>query len=406
MSSLEAAWQTFVELAGEEERELERFPGRYPHYSNDGQWHRVPIDETSGWVDESFYDHGNWTAGFSVGHAWLSRLDGSTASASSPIMQSALADISKRATDQTTHDLGFLFYPSFALGQVLGMLSDEEAAPALTAARVLGSRFNEAGQFIQAFGPRTDPRSAGTSTIDTMMNLPLLWWASKQDEDDGLSSIARRHAATSAKHFFREDGSTFHLIRFNPESGDLLEQGTFQGASASSCWSRGQAWAIAGFAWAFGATGDGIFAEAALRAWEYFARRVPSSGVVPWDFGDSSADAVPDASASAIAALGGFLLAACHPSQTVREDSRVAAEAILTGLDANAVRRDSKSQGILLHSCYSKPHGLGISGATPYGDFYYGLALALATGRLKASDLFATPLPTKGTTASRSHGQG
>ena len=406
MSSLEAAWQKFVELAGEEERELARFPGRYPHYSNDGQWHRVPIDETSGWVDESFYDHGNWTAGFSVGHAWLRRLDGGLESAPSPVMQSALGDISKRATDRTTHDLGFLFYPSFALGQVLGVLSSEEAAPALTAARVLASRFNHAGQFIQAFGPRTDPRSAGTSTIDTMMNLPLLWWASKQDEDESILNIARSHAATSAKHFFREDGSTFHLIRFNPKSGDLLEQGTFQGASASSCWSRGQAWAIAGFAWAFGATGDEIFAEAAMRAWEYFEKRVPSTGVVPWDFGDTSSDSVPDASASAIAALGALLLAACHPSQKLREDSRAAAEAILAGLDANAVRHDSKNQGILLRSCYSKPHGLGVRGATPYGDFYYGLALALATGRLKAADLFATALPATGMTASRTYGQG
>jgi unsaturated chondroitin disaccharide hydrolase len=382
-----------VDLADEEERQLARFPGRYPHYSTNGQWHRVPIDETSGWVDDSFYDHGNWTAGFSVGLAWLRRL-GDLGDPPSPAMRNALSDIGTRATDETTHDLGFLFYPSFSLGQMLGSLSAEDAAPASDAARVLGSRFNGSGQFIQAFGAKTDPRSAGTSTIDTMMNLPLLWWASKQyEKDSGLFDIARRHAVTSARNFFREDGSTFHLIRFDTKTGALLERGTFQGASAASCWSRGQAWAIAGFAWAFGATGDEMFSDAAERAWKYFEERIPSNGVVPWDFGDMSQDAVSDASASAAAALGALLLSQRHPSERLRGECRAAAVAILEALHANAVRQDDQSQGILLRSCYSKPHDLGVRGATPYGDFYYGLALALATGRLHASDLFAAPLP-------------
>jgi len=397
--SLENAWEKFVELAKEEEHQLERTPGRYPHYSVDGRWHRAAIDETSGWVDESFYDHGNWTAGFSVGNAWLRRLDSGAKSQPSPAIRNALGDVSKRAVDETTHDLGFLFYPSFSLGQILGHLNASEVEPALTAANMLAGRFNEAGEFIQAFGARTDPRSAGTSTIDTMMNLPLLWWAARQTGDDGLFDIAHRHSITSASRYFREDGSTFHLIRFDPETGELLERGTFQGASAGSCWSRGQAWAIAGFAWAFGAVGDERLGDAAERAWRYFEARIPADGVVPWDFGDTSPDAVPDASASAAAALGSLLLAESHPSREIREGCRSAAVDLLAKLDANAVRRDDKNEGILLRSCYSKPHNLGVRGATPYGDFYYGLALALATGRLRAADLFATSVPAKGVEA-------
>lgn len=393
--SLETAWKKYVDLAADEEDQLSRFPGKYPHYSVNGQWHPVPIDETSGWVDESFYDHGNWTAGFSVGDAWLRRLD-EDRQEPSPAVRNALQDVGTRATDQTTHDLGFLFYPSFALGEVLGGLSAEEAAPAVDAARVLGSRYNASGQFIQAFGPKTDPRSAGTSTIDTMMNLPLLWWAARQDRQDvNLADIASSHAANSAKNFFREDGSTFHLIRFDPKTGDLLERGTFQGASDNSCWSRGQSWAITGFAWAYGATGNEEFCDAAERAWGYFEKRIPTNGIVPWDFGDTSLEAVQDASASAIAALGALLLSERHPSEKLRQETRATAIEILDALDANAVRQDEKSQGILLHSCYSKPHDLGVRGATPYGDFYYGLALALATGRLSAADLSATALPQK-----------
>jgi unsaturated chondroitin disaccharide hydrolase len=399
--SLESAWRKFVELTKDEERQLELTPGRYPHYSLDGgQWYRAAIDETSGWVNESFYDHGNWTAGFSVGLAWLRRLDDAGKIQPSPVMRSSLADISKRAADETTHDLGFLFYPSFVLGQVLGGLTaPSDTEPAVTAARVLASRFNETGQFIQAFGARTDPRSAGTSTIDTMMNLPLLWWAASQKGESRLFDIAHRHSITSASHYFRQDGSTFHLIRFDPRSGELLERGTFQGASDTSCWSRGQAWAIAGFAWAFGAVGDEIFSESAQRAWKFFEERIPADGVVPWDFGDVSPDVVPDASASAIAALGALLLAHVHPSKQMREEYRSSAVKLLERLDANAVRQDNTRQGILQRSCYSKPHDLGVHGATPYGDFYYGLALAVATGRIPAADLFASAVSAKGAEA-------
>jgi unsaturated chondroitin disaccharide hydrolase len=390
-TDLEAAWQDFVRLATEEQRRVAEHGGEFPHYATDGRWAWFPIDATSGWVDESFYDHGNWTAGFSVGQGWLLRV-GDDDAGDLPDLAAPLARIGTRATDNTTHDLGFLFYPSFALGSTLGGLPADAAAPGLTAARVLASRFNDRGEFIQAFGAPSDPRSAGTSTIDTLMNLPLLFWAAGVDEDaDRFLQVARRHAHTSAANFFREDGSTFHLIRFDPATGELLHRGTFQGASSASCWSRGQAWAVTGFAWAYGVLGDDSLCEAADRAWDYFAPRVPEDGVVPWDFGDDTASATPDASASAVTALGALLLAHHHPDAERRSMYDETARSLLARLATSAVRHDDSSEGVLLRSCYSKPHGLGVDGATPYGDFYYGLALALATGRVDLSGMCATP---------------
>ena len=394
---LEEAWSRFVALVDQEQERQEKHTGEYPHYSVDGRWHRLPIDATSGWVDDTFYDHGNWTAGFGVGEAWLSTLDTDGAVPVSRSLRRNLADVARRATDDTTHDLGFLFYPAFSFGSVVGHLTHDESAAALDAAGVLASRFNEQGCYIQAFGPQGDPRSASTSTIDTMMNLPLLWWSSGvSSRHRGNGERAKAHAVTSARNFFRDDGSTFHLIRFDPQTGALLEQGTFQGASANSCWSRGQAWAIAGFAWAYGATADEDLREAAERAWSYFEPRIPPDGVVPWDFGDSDPVATSDASASAIAALGVLLLAACHPNEAHADSLRSTAVSILQRLDDKAVRRDGDQDGVLLRSCYSKPHGLGVDGATPYGDFYYGLALAVATGRMSAKTLFGSQLPSFG----------
>lgn len=386
---LESAWEQYLGLAAGAERELETHPGRYPHYSDmTGRWHRLPVHQISRWVDEQFYDHGNWTAGFSAGVSWLRRL-GTRPTAPTHEVSALLCGLTSRATDATTHDLGFLFYPAFVMGSVAGVLSATDLRPAFTAASTLAERFRESGKFIQAFGPGNDPRSAGTSTIDTMMNLPLLWWAGRQaGELEHFLAVAHDHARTSAHVFLRDDDSTFHLVRFDPVSGKPLHRGTFQGASEQSCWSRGQAWAIAGFAWAFAATGDDHLLEVAERSWRYFASRLPSDSVVPWDFGDDGADVPEDASASAVAAVGALILAQSHPSETERQAYVDAGTSLIEGLAASAVS-DGTQDGILLRSCYSNPHGLGVRGATPWGDFYYGLALALATGRSTIENLLA-----------------
>ncbi|MDO8208916.1 glycoside hydrolase family 88 protein [Conexibacter sp. CPCC 206217] len=386
--TLEQAWQRVRALVEREERRNGQHPGRYPHYCDDGQWVRFPLDQRSGWVDDVFYDHGNWTAGFGAGSGWLRRLDGEPADGGLPL-RPLLRDLEQRQHDGTTHDLGFLFYPSFVTGAITGELRDDELAPALTAALTLAGRYRESGGFIQAFGAADDPRSAGTSTIDTMMNLPLLWWAGRVvqgPEGSELIDRAHRHALTSAQAFLREDGSTYHLNRFDPVDGRLLEQGTFQGSSQRSCWSRGQAWAIAGFAWAYAATGDERLLDAAERAWAYFAARVPADCVVPWDFDDGAPDAPEDASASAIVALGLLILSDRHPATAARDRLRAAGTSLLSGL-ADAALTSGPEDGILQRSSYSIPHRLGLSGATPWGDYYYALALALATRRLSVEQL-------------------
>jgi unsaturated chondroitin disaccharide hydrolase len=391
MSGLDAAWDRYVALVDEEEARNRRHPGRYPHYTEGGTWVRLPIDATSGWVDETFYDHGNWTAGFSAGQVWLARDGVDDPDRVAEEQRPVLRDVAKRAEDKTTHDLGFLFHPAFVVGRQLGYLDEREAAPAVTAARSLAERFNSRGGYLQAFGSLTDARSRSTSTIDTMMNLPLLWWAAAVTGDEELHSRAIAHARASAANLFRSAGSTYNLIRYDPLTGEVVAKGTFQGVSDASCWSRGQSWAIAGFAWSYAETGERAFAEVARRAWDYFASRIPDDGVVPYDFSLPD-DPVRDASASAIAALGALVLSEATDGGRDRDDGRSLrdhAMSVLASLDEHAVRREEAREGILLRSCYSKPHGQGLSGALPYGDFYYGLALALASGKVPLGRLLA-----------------
>ncbi len=370
-------------LASTLEREARHAAGRnrrmFPHFSERGRWSLLAADETSRWRGEE-YDHGNWTLGFWFGVIWLAaELTGS--SAPLELARARLDLVRPRAHDSTTHDLGFIFWPSLVFGHRLGFVADEETEPALVAAGTLARRFNPQGGYIQAFGAIGHSLGAGTSTIDTMMNLPLLWWAGTMKDQKRLLEIAHQHALTSKATFLRDDWSTYHLNRFDPRSGVLLRQETFQGASPSSCWSRGQAWAICGFALAYAATSDSEMLTAAEQTAEYFWAHLPPSGLPPWDFTETAVDAPQDASAAAIAGFGALVLAELHPAEDRRACHRSRAEEVLGKL-MQYVPDAEDVDGILQHCSYSVPHRLGMDGATAWGDFYFSLAYTVLAGRI------------------------
>jgi unsaturated chondroitin disaccharide hydrolase len=206
-----------------------------------------------------------------------------------------------------------------------------------------------------------------------MANLPLLWWAGSQgDEQAGV--VARLHARTTAEAFVRDDGSTYHAVRFAGD-GTIRERGTIQGHAHESTWSRGQAWALHGFADTWRATREAWALEAAERTAGAFLERLPESGIPPWDF-DDPAGAPQDASAATIAAAGLLSLADAHPDGA--EPWRDHALSLLDALLARCVNRGTED-GLLLHCCYHVPLGEGVDGATSWGDFFLLDALVHAT---------------------------
>lgn len=374
-------WDLYLSAAAREyDHSLERPPRLFPHYSEGGRWQLLDVDATSSWQG-STYEHGNWTAGFWFGNMWLATL-GSGDERYADLARQRLPLLVERAKDATTHDLGFLFYPSFVLGFECGLLSEADVEPALEAARTTVRRFNEPGRYIQAFGPVGEAGSAETSTIDTMMNLPLLWWAHSVTGESRFLEVARQHARTSARLLVRPDSSTIHLMLLDPVSGAFRGESTLQGAAADSAWSRGQAWAVAGLAWAFAVTDEPEFLSVADRTAEYVQQRSGVDELPPWDFGDPAPEPVPDASAAAVLALGHLILARTRPDEAARARSADAGRSLLATIGRLAINTEADVDGILLRSNYSVPHGRGVDGATAWGDFYVGLALALAEGLL------------------------
>ena len=176
-----------------------------------------------------------------------------------------------RAAQPTTHDLGFLFWPSAVLG--LAATGDDcYRVLGLRAAASLVARALPSG-VIQVIGALDDPEQRGRTIVDTWPNLLLLWWAERQGMAEA-GDAARAHLDATLAALLRPDGSTFHAARF-ADDGTVLERGTINGFADDSTWARGQAWAIHGLVSAWRATGD--YRDEAERAARWFLDHVPTA---------------------------------------------------------------------------------------------------------------------------------
>jgi len=319
-----------------------------------------------------------WTTCFWPGMQWLAgELTGDEAFLAAARRHAR--DFERRVRegiDLDTHDLGFLY----TLSCVPAWRRDGDAAArdaALLAAEHLMRRFLEPAGIIQAWGDLADPRQAGRTIIDSLMNMPLLSWAHEQTGDGRYAEAVRRHTTQLREHIIRADGSTFHTFYWDVQTGEPLRGATEQGAHDDSCWARGQAWGVYGFALNHRSTGDPQLLEAAWRCADYLLAHLPADGVPYWDlaYGDDS-DAPRDSSAAAIAVCGLQELAALEPG--TERAARAAAEAdrILDALIAGyAPEPADSSDALLLHGVYDLPKGNGVDEGTLWGDYFYLEAL-------------------------------
>ncbi len=329
---------------------------------------------------DGFFEGGNfgWTTGFWTGVLWLAyELTGKAAyrQGAEQHLQSFVERLENRI-DLDTHDIGFLYTLSCIVPwRLTGNTQAKETA--VQAAERLIVRYLDKVGIIQAWGSLDNPEQRGSTIIDSLMNMPLLYWASEVTSETRFAKAAHRHAVQLRDHIIRPDNTTFHTFFWDVETGEPLRGGTAQGYADTSCWARGQAWAIYGFTMSFRYTSDETFLRTAECCADYFLDHLPADHVACWDlvFGDSS-DQERDSSAAAIAVCGLLELANQLPDGERKERYQVGAENILTSL----VRHYTPGEGIeanalLLHGVYDKPKSVGIDEGNLWGDYFYLEAL-------------------------------
>jgi unsaturated chondroitin disaccharide hydrolase len=319
-----------------------------------------------------------WTTSFRTGMLWLAW----ELSADDGFRDAALIDVAdfdrrvRAEEDLDTHDLGFLYTLSTVAAWRL--LQDDRARRAsLLAADHLMRRFLEPAGVIQAWGDLSDPAQRGRTIIDSLMNMPLLTWAAEQTGEPRFADAVTRHTAQLREHILRDDDSTFHTFYWDAETGEPLRGATEQGAFDESCWARGQAWGIYGFAMNHAVTGDEKLLTASRRCADYFLQHLPADEVPFWDlvYTDGS-DAPRDSSAAAIAVCGLLELATVEKDAERAADWTARAHSILASLIAHYTPASPEdSDALILHSVYDLPKDNGVDEGTLWGDYFYLEAL-------------------------------
>jgi unsaturated chondroitin disaccharide hydrolase len=333
--------------------------------------HRYPASTAASgeWMTTS---PGEWTSGFFPGSLWLAY----AASGDSDLRAQAasrLTALEDQKRDTRGNDQGFKLFDSF--GTAYGATGvDSYRRVVLRAADSLASRFGPVVGATRSWGDRQSRDF--TVIVDNLMNLELLFWASKHGGDPAWYGMALSHALRTARDHVRGDGSTFHVVDYSPGSGRVRGKRTRQGHSRGSTWSRGQAWAVHGFTMAYRETGVRRLLDAARRTADWFLTHLPPDRVPYWDF---EAPGIPneprDSSAAAIAASGLLELAALEPDATRSARYRAAADSIITALSsAPYLARGHSTQAILLHGTQDRPRGSYDTGLV-FGDHYFIEAL-------------------------------
>ena len=279
--------------------------------------------------------------------------------------------LEKEQFNKKTHDLGFMMYYSFGnANKVLGTHAYDSIL--INSARSLCTRFDPAVGCIRSWDSDS---SQFLVIIDNMMNLELLMYAFRQTNDLSLYKIAVTHANTTLKNHFRADHSSYHVVDYNPHTGQVQKKHTHQGAADESAWARGQAWGLYGYTMMYRETGDNKYLQQAIDIAGFILNHpnLPKDKIPYWDF---NAPGIPGAyrDVSAAAIISSALLELSeYVSVSDKKKYRNDAITILKNLSRPPYKTIGNEAGgfLLQHSVGHLPNKSEIDVPLSYADYYY-----------------------------------
>ena len=326
-----------------------------PYSTENGQWKQTFI----GWWTNGFWPAAMWQMYLTT----RNELYREEAIRAETMLDAALKDFKN-----LSHDVGFMWLIHSGVRYALEKNLDSYDRT-LYAADMLACRFNPTG-FIRAWNDNGQGNRSGWAIVDCMMNLPLLYWATEITGDPRYRLIAMTHADTTMRTFVRPDGSCNHIVIFDPETGEMLENPGGQGYVSGSSWSRGQAWALYGFTLSYLHTGKQEYLDTAKRVAHYFISQITDDYIPRCDFRQPPEPVIKDNAAGNIAACGLLELCQVVPEAEARFYFDAAVR-ILKAQEAACADWTQNTPAIFTH-CTSAYHDLpGRHIAMPYGDYYF-----------------------------------
>ena len=333
-------------------------------------------------TDSSVYycGYADWRSGFFPGSVWyLYELTG----------DSTLLPLAAKYTDAIEeaknltwhHDIGFIVNCSFGNGlRLAGTPSYKDVM--VQAAKSLSTRFRPAAGIIQSWdverGWQSERGWECPVIIDNMMNLELMFEATRLSGDSSFYKIAVSHADRTMEEHFRPDGSCYHVIDYSIKDGKVRHRQTAQGYADESIWSRGQAWAIYGYAVCYRETKDRKYLDQALKTFNMMKNleNMPEDLIPYWDM---SAPNIPNEprDVSTASCIASALYEISTMDVPDAAGYKMYADSIMVSLSSPAYRAALGTNGnfLLMHSVGSIPHNSEIDVPLNYADYYFMEAL-------------------------------
>lgn len=260
-----------------------------------------------------------------------------------------------------THDLGFMVYCPFGNAYRITQELYYKDVIKQTAA-TLATRFTPAVGAIRSWdtGRKSNRENDYMVIIDNMMNLEMLEWC-------GYHSIARKHADTTLKNHFREDGSAYHILVYNENTGKIVEPRSGQGESTTSAWARGQSWGLYGFTMMYRMSGDERYLQQTERIANYLISRLEDDYIPNWDY--DSIIKQKDSSAGAIMASALLELYSITGNKTYRRTAERQLKTLIS--DEYLAKVGENGNFILKHGVGNLPGNSEVDVPLSYGDYYF-----------------------------------
>ena len=318
-----------------------------------------------------------WTSGFWPGILWYDyEATGNEEIKAQAICYTECLFPLVTSAHSADHDIGFQIFCSF--GNAYRMTGNQEyKAAILKGAEKLAKLYNpKVGTILSWPGMVKRMGWPHNTIMDNMMNLEILFWAARNGGRQELYDMAVKHAETTMKYSFREDGGNYHVAVYDTIDGHFIKGVTNQGYGDSSLWARGQAWAIYGYMMVYRETKDKTFLRFAEKVTDFYLENLPEDYIPYWDFDAPDMMKQPkDASAAAIAASALIELSELEDTPSLASRYWNAAVRMLEELSSERYQCRDAKPAFLMHSTGNHPGGYEIDASINYADYYYLQAL-------------------------------